>query len=113
MHELSICHGVVRILEEQAKAANFSKVLKVRLEVGCFAGVEPSALHFGFDVAAAGTVAEGAMLEIVNLPGRACCFTCSANFTVSDRLADCPRCGGARLSITGGDELRVKDLEVA
>jgi hydrogenase nickel incorporation protein HypA/HybF len=112
MHEMSICQSVVQILEEQSRTASFSKVKKVRLEIGCFAGVEPEALHFGFDAVARGTVAEGAALEIVELSGRAWCFDCSESFEVGDRLADCPRCGGSRLSVTGGDELRIKDLEV-
>ncbi len=112
MHEMSICQSIVGILEEHAARQHFSKVLKVRLEIGCFGGVEPEALRFGFEAVTHGTVADGAALEIVDLPGRAWCFECSKAFPVTDRLADCPDCRGAQLSITGGDELRIKDLEV-
>jgi hydrogenase nickel incorporation protein HypA/HybF len=112
MHELSICEGVVRAVEDYAAREHFTKVLKVRLEIGCFGGVEPDALRFGFDVVTRGTVAEGAALEILELPGQAWCFDCGKSFEVTARGADCPQCNGARLSVTGGDELRIKDLEV-
>ena len=32
---------------------------------------------------------------------------------IADRLDPCPECGGGRLMPVAGDELRIKDLEVA
>jgi hydrogenase nickel incorporation protein HypA/HybF len=112
MHELSLCEGVRALIEEAAAREGFARVTRVRLEVGRFAGVETDALRFGFDVAMRGSPAEGAALDVIDLPGRAFCFGCGATVEVESRLDDCPRCGGARLSPTGGHELRVKDLEV-
>lgn len=112
MHELSICESVLQTLEDYAVRERFSKVLRVRLEIGCFGGVEPEAIRFGFDVVTRGTIAEGAALEIVELPGAAWCFDCGRSFEVTERGADCPACHGARLSVTGGDELRIRDMEV-
>lgn len=112
MHELSICQSLIDLLSEQARVAGFDRVIRVRLEIGCFAGVEPQALMFGFDVSARGTVADGAALEIIDLPGKAWCFDCNETVAVETHGAECPLCSGARLRVTGGDELRVKDLEV-
>lgn len=112
MHEMSICESLVQSIERHAGAERFSKVLKVRLEIGCFAGVETEALLFGFDVVARGTVAEGAALDIISLPGQAWCFDCNCSFEAAHHAADCVRCGGSRTRVTGGDELRIKDLEV-
>ena len=112
MHEMSICQSLVGLIEEQAERTAFSRVTHIRLEIGRFAGVEPRALLFGFDVTARGTVADGATLEIVDLPGRAWCFDCSASVEITQRGADCPQCSGGRLRVTGGDELRIKDMEV-
>lgn len=112
MHEMSLCEAMAGIIAEQARAQGFARVLTVRLEIGRFAGVEADALRFGFDVVTRGGPAEGARLEIVDLPGRAFCFDCAETVSLQDRLAPCPSCGGARLAPTGGDEMRIKDLEV-
>jgi hydrogenase nickel incorporation protein HypA/HybF len=113
MHEMALCESILLTLQDQARVHGFDTVRRVRLEIGRFACVEHAALRFGFDVVTRGSLAEGAALEIDALPGRAHCFDCGAAVEVEDRLAPCPACGGARLSPTGGDEMRIKDLEVA
>ena len=112
MHELSLCASIVETLEAEARKQRFSRVRRVRLEVGPFAGVELDALRFGFEAVTRQSVAEGAVLEILEPPGRARCLDCSQTVTVSQRFELCPSCGGHRLQISGGDELRIKDLEV-
>jgi hydrogenase nickel incorporation protein HypA/HybF len=69
MHEISLCESILDIINERAAQDRFSKVKRVRLEVGPFSSVEPEALRFGFDVVMRGSVAEGAKLEIGVLPG--------------------------------------------
>lgn len=112
MHEMSLCEGILQIIEDQARTNHFSSVRRVRLEIGRFAGVEVDALRFGFDVVMKGSVAENAILDIVELPGRAFCFDCAETVAVADRLSPCPSCGGGKLAPSGGDEMRIKDLEV-
>lgn len=112
MHELALCRGIVEALAEQAERHGFVRVLRVRLEIGALAAVEPEALRFGFDVAARGGVAEGAALEIIETPGEAWCFACGRLVTIARRLAPCPECGGETVGAKGGDALRIKDLEV-
>ena len=113
MHEMSICEGVVQVLEEEAVRSDFRRVSKVRLEIGALAAVEPEALMFSFDVVARGTIADGAVLEILNVEAAAWCFDCCETVPIASRLDDCPTCKGSRLKPTSGDELRIKDLEVA
>ncbi|MEM1129129.1 MAG: hydrogenase maturation nickel metallochaperone HypA [Pseudomonadota bacterium] len=112
MHEMSLCEGVRRVLEDQARAHNVQQIKRVRLEIGRFAGVETDALHFAFDVVMRGSVAEGAELVTLDLPGRALCYDCMKEVEIDDRLAPCPDCGGGKLMPQGGDEMRIKDLEV-
>jgi hydrogenase nickel incorporation protein HypA/HybF len=112
MHELSLCEGIRRIVLDQAHAHDATRVSRVRVEIGRFAGVEKDALAFAFDVVMKGTVAENAELIMLDLPGRAHCFDCGQEVTLDHRLDPCPVCGGGRVMPTGGDELRVKDLEV-
>ena len=112
MHELSLCASIIQTVEQEARKQAFSRVRRVRLEVGPFAGVELEALRFGFEVVTQESVAEGAVLEIVELPGRAWCPACSQSVTIDQRFDPCPSCGGHRLQVTGGEEFRIKDLEV-
>ncbi len=112
MHEMSLCEGVREAVVAAAKANGATQVRKVRLEIGRFAGVEKTAMEFAFDVVMRGSVAEGASLEMIDLPGRAMCYDCAREVEIEERFAPCPRCGGGRLMPTGGDEMKIRDLEV-
>lgn len=113
MHEMSLCEGVLQILEDQATVQGYKKVNAVWLEIGKFAGVEEEALRFCFDVVCKNTLAENAKLEIINVPAKTWCMQCSQSVIVEDRHSPCPQCGSYQLQSEGGDELRVKELEVA
>ena len=52
------------------------------------------------------------MLEIVRAPGTGSCTGCGATTDVSDLLDPCPGCGSWPLSITGGRDLSLVELEV-
>ena len=112
MHEMSLAEGIRGIVEDQARAHGFSRVKKLRLEIGRFAGVEKPALSFAWDVVMQGSLAEGAELEMLDLPGSALCYDCMKTVEIADRLDPCPLCGGGKLIPQGGDEMRVKDMEV-
>ena len=113
MHEMSLAEGIRSIVIDQARAHGFARVTVLRLEIGRFAGVEKPALDFAFDVVMRGSPAEGARMEMIDLPGRALCYDCMKTVEIADRLAPCPDCGGGKLIPNGGDEMRIKDMEVA
>ncbi|MCE2646216.1 MAG: hydrogenase maturation nickel metallochaperone HypA [Betaproteobacteria bacterium] len=110
MHEMSLAEGLIQVVEEAAGART---VRTVRLEIGRLAAVELSALRFAFEVVRQGTVAQDAALDVVALPGQAWCMKCCQTVTVEARGDGCPRCGSHQLQVTGGDEMRVKELELA
>ncbi|MDZ4137175.1 MAG: hydrogenase maturation nickel metallochaperone HypA [Paracoccaceae bacterium] len=112
MHEMSLCEGIRGIVEDQARAHSFSRVTRLRLEIGKFAGVEKPALEFAFEVVMRGSPAEGATLEMIDLPGYALCYDCGEVVEIEDRLSLCPTCGSGKLLPQGGDEMRIKDMEV-
>lgn len=112
MHEMSICEGILQVIEDQADSQQFSRVKSVWLEIGPLAGVELDALRFGFDVVTRNSLADGARLEIIEMPGTAWCLECSKSVPIRQRFDACPECGSFQLQITGGDELRIKELEV-
>jgi len=112
MHELSLCEGVLQLIEEQALEQKFSKVNTVWLEIGALAGVETEAMRFSFDAVANGSVADGAALKIIDIPGQAICPTCKNRIQICARFDVCPDCGHYPLEIIAGEELRIKELEV-
>jgi hydrogenase nickel incorporation protein HypA/HybF len=113
MHEVSLAEGILRIVEDAARRHGAHRVQAVTLEIGALAHVEPRALVFCFDAVARGTVAEGATLAFDTVPGAAWCMPCSERVPLG-RLGDaCPRCGSYQLQVTGGEELRVKDIAIA
>ena len=112
MHEMSLCEGVLQVMEDHARKQGFDHVKAVWLEIGQLAGVEVEAMRFCFDAVMKGTLADGARLEIIELPGQAWCLQCARQVTVSQRFDACPECGGYQLQVTGGEELRIRELEV-
>jgi len=113
MHEMSLAEGVLQVIEDAARAQSFSHVTTVVLEIGALASVEVEALRFCFDAVMRGSLAEGARLEIVTVPGRGWCLQCSTSVELAESLAACPRCGSFQVQVTGGSEMRVKELEVS
>ena len=109
MHELGIADGIVRICAERAGDA---RVARVRVEIGELAAVLPDAVRFCFDVCARGTVVEDAVLEIVETPARAVCHHCGREVALERLVGRCS-CGSANLRIVAGEELKVRDMELA
>ncbi len=112
MHEMSLCESLLQLIEESAASNHFTKVKTVWLEIGRLAAVEPEAMRFNFDLVMRGTLAEGAKLEIVELPATARCTACEKSVEISQRYDGCPDCGAAGLTLSSGDEMRIRELEV-
>ena len=108
MHELAITESVVATVAERLGDA---RVTRVVLEVGCLSGVVPESVAFCFDLCTRGTTLEGAALDIVTVPARGRCLACAADMEVRDALACCA-CGGVPHDLTGGQDLRIREVEV-
>lgn len=109
MHELSITDGIVAICAERAGA---ERVTCVRLEIGQLSAVLPDAVRFCFDICAKGTVVEGAILEIIETPGRALCRDCNGEVAMTQLFGRC-RCGSTNLRVIAGEELKIREMELA
>lgn len=87
-------------------------MLRVTLEVGTLSCVTPDALRFCYDVVAQGTALEGSTLEILRVAGVSRCRDCGAEVRMNDMLSTCP-CGSVNLERPqGGDQLRIKSMEI-
>lgn len=112
MHEMSLAEGVLQIIEDAAKEQNFSRVRTVWLEIGQLAGVEAEAMRFCFEAVVRDSIAQGANLEIIAVPGQAWCQYCAAAVNVKALYDECPKCGSLQVQVTGGNTMRVKELDV-
>lgn len=113
MHEMSLAEGVLQLLEDAARQQKFDKVVTVWLEIGQLSGVEVEAMKFCFDAVTRDSVAQGARLEIIALPGVGWCMACAVSVPMAEVFGECPHCGGHQMQVTGGTEMRVKELEVS
>jgi hydrogenase nickel incorporation protein HypA/HybF len=109
VHELGIAREIVAVA---GSAGGPARVRRIVLEVGRLSTVLPDALRFCFDLAAAGTTAEGAALDIVEVPGRARCRECARELALEQPFGRCA-CGGTDLEWLAGAELRITEMEVA
>jgi len=112
MHEMSLAEGIIQLIDDSAAKNQFQRVKTVWLEIGQLAGVEAEAMRFCFDAVTRGSIAEGATLEIIATPGQGRCYDCDKTVSVAARYEPCPQCGGYSVEVTGGTEMRVKELEV-
>jgi len=112
MHELAILEGMIQGIQEAASLQGFKRVAGVRLEVGRLSGAEVEALRFAFEAASQDTLVEGASLEIIQVPGTGSCQDCGAEVEIQARFDLCPACGQGFVVVTGGTELRIKDIDV-
>ena len=112
MHEVSLCKGILRIIEEQALTQKFNKVKTVFLEIGTLANVEIEALRFAFPLVIRDSIADQAELRVIEQAAKARCLSCSRVVEIRRRLDPCPHCGGLSLKVTSGDGLQLKELEV-
>ena len=112
MHEMSLAEGVLQVIEDTAMSQGFARVTAVWLEIGQLAGVEVEAMRFCFDAVVRDSIADSARLEIIRTPGTGWCMSCSQSVPVAEPLAACPQCGSHQIQVTGGTEMRVKELEV-
>ncbi|MDO8811397.1 MAG: hydrogenase maturation nickel metallochaperone HypA [Gallionella sp.] len=112
MHEMSLVEGVLQIVKEAARSQEFTRVNTVWLEIGQLACVEKEALRFCFDAVMRDSIAADARLEIIDVPGHGRCMQCNASMPIAALYEACPQCGGYQIEVTGGDGMRVKELEV-
>jgi len=108
MHELALTEDLVSLIAEHCAGRQVTRVV---LEVGRLSAVVPDAFRFCFELCAAGTPAEGAELEIVELAGRAKCRDCGQEMTLESIFEHCP-CGSFSLEFSSGEQLRLREVEV-
>jgi hydrogenase nickel incorporation protein HypA/HybF len=109
VHELALTESIVAAIEARLGAA---RVVRVRLEIGQLMAVEPAALRFAFTACTEGTPLAEARLEIIDVAARGRCRVCGREGLLDGAVALCA-CGSADLELLSGNELHIKEVEVA
>ena len=112
MHELSICQNLLAQVAEIAGRRGAIAVARITVELGPLCGTEPTLLLSAFEVARAGSCAAGAALHIEITAVSARCTTCGTTTQVEPNRIVCGDCGGYRMQLISGDELRLRGVEL-
>lgn len=111
MHELSIAHSLVGLVQEHLPPG-VTQVRSVALRVGALSGVAAGALEFCYDVATAGTPLAGSVLRIEAVPIVIHCAPCDADRTLDGRFVfRCPVCQTPSADIRQGKDLDLAAIE--
>jgi hydrogenase nickel incorporation protein HypA/HybF len=110
MHEYSLAQSLLRMVEEQARAAGATRVLRVVVRVGGAAGVEPALLETAWGVVRETPVCAASELALDLVPERWVCALCRTPIAAGAEL----RCGACDVAavLDGGDELLLARIEV-
>jgi hydrogenase nickel incorporation protein HypA/HybF len=106
-----MAQSLIGILVDEAQNHGIERIKKVKIQVGELSAVVPDSLTFCFELVSRDTVAEGAVLEIENIPIAARCDRCDLSFEVRDHVFLCPKCDEPVFEILTGRELSVMSIE--
>jgi hydrogenase nickel incorporation protein HypA/HybF len=114
MHELAIASCLLESVEEHARRIGATKVVGINLTVGERSGVVDDSLRYCFDLLAAGTLIEGARINLERTRMSFRCPACSSDYCPVAEFADfaCPRCGRVGKLLDDASEVRLASLEV-
>lgn len=112
MHELSICQGLMKQVQQITIDNRASSVSRIVLQIGGLSGVEPPLLERAFEIARAGTVAANAELEIEDGPIVVKCQDCGGSSVVPVNRLVCQYCGEWRVNVVEGEELLLLSVEL-
>jgi len=108
---MGMCEAIVAATVRRAAGR---RVTGLRVHVGGHP-VDRDVVTQGIQLAATGTVAQDAAVDLVLEPMAVHCHGCARTGPVEDHvsLVACPRCGDVDIEITGTDEVRLESITVA
>jgi hydrogenase nickel incorporation protein HypA/HybF len=112
MHEMGVAQNILDIAVAAAQKEGAQKITRINLIAGELRGIVPMQLSFCFGIVSKDTIASGAYLNIEEVPVTAHCENCNSDFSVEEYQYICPKCSSTKIQLTGGTELRIKDIEI-
>lgn len=114
MHESSIAHSILEIIDEQCAEKGCAVVDSLTVRLGKATGVMPESLQFAFDALKEPTKARNAKLAIEIVPIGGHCNACGKAFDVPDvqYVFSCPLCDSKDFEMTRGREMEISEMEM-
>jgi hydrogenase nickel incorporation protein HypA/HybF len=110
MHELSLAQSICETAVSHA--GDRQKIVTVVVVCGPLAGVVPDALQHCFSIVAPMSGLADARLDLRLLTADAACPACRARLRIDSMWAKCDECGHSPVTVEGGSEFYVKEIEV-
>ncbi len=108
MHEVGLAEGIVEAVQGRA---GDRPVAAVRVRIGALHRASNGPMEQAFEMDGAGTIVDGARLELIHVPVTNTCGSCGHLEDAAEILPACPACGGVAMEHNGGDELLLESIE--
>jgi hydrogenase nickel incorporation protein HypA/HybF len=113
MHEMSIVTGLLDAVRQETQVHPGKQVVTVRVRVGALRLVVPEIMQTCYAAATKDTPLAGSKLVLEEIPARARCRQCNAEFPVEENWFQCPKCQIPGSDILTGNELDLVGIELA
>lgn len=110
VHEFGVAAAVLDAVEARAAGR---RVSAVRVHVGALQRLDRPVFDQAFALIGDGGVADGATVEIVEVPVGVRCRVCDATTTSDELVTTCGGCGGHDLELATGDDLVLESITLA
>lgn len=112
MHELGFAAQILESIEREVREYPNCRVTRVRLRAGDLLAIDKASLAFCLEGISAGTVMEGAAIDLRTAQPELECPRCGPVVVEHARAVVCPRCGQSGGKVRGADELVIEEIEL-
>ncbi len=109
MHEMSIALALVEQVAKHVPPGR--RLLRVEVYAGPMRGIDPEAMQWAWAGATRGGPLEASHLNLTSGPWTLRCRSCQRSWQ-SDTTDEICTCGEVNPTVTGGDELQLRSIEV-
>jgi len=113
MHELAVSQALLAEVTAVARSREARAVTDIHVGIGPLSGVEADLLADAFPIAAAGTIADKAVLHLRRTAITVRCGECGEETEARASRLVCAVCGAWRTSLVSGDELLLERVELS
>lgn len=110
MHELSLAHNLVEIIQQNVESNQLCNVKEIRLKIGEFSGVVVDSLIFSYNIITENTELSKSKLIIEEIPFKLKCNDCG-NITANQfGFRECSNCNSFNTEILSGEEMNLSEI---
>ena len=114
MHELQLMQKVALMVDDLSQDQGNGRPVVIRLQISGashMANHTPEELQTTFQIAAQGTRAKAAQLEIVTMPIKGICQSCGRQIERQDDVVICSSCGTSKIRWEDRPEVLITEVD--